>query len=407
MRRSGILWRAAMLFALCALPAAAGEADPTQAEVPLPALAGWRASLVIDNDVGVWTVGATQVFPSFACPEIFGLDDKGRCIILVSYSGKWTPFQTVQDGKWLGALVRLDLDPHLEGPEIYTGGQKGNLFQIRAHKEVDFDTRIVARFPGEEIHTMVGGDLLPDRPGQELIAFSRLGLVWDLRPGDQPGDPFSAPVIATLDGRVRQAEVLPAAPGQAPQAPWIAATARFGKLLLVRMNGQGLDVRAVTEEPMGLGRMAVRAGDPGQPAVIYACRDDGLVLRLEGRPEQAEWKREVIFAGPQGTRGVVSGRFHEDPSVETVAVFGYSKRVQLLSRKPGGAWNVETLFVDRDKGHWLAAAELDGRNATDELIGSGYGARIFLLSRPPGYGLKDVPTSPELDPIPEPDAGGE
>ena len=101
------------------------------------------------------------------------------------------------------------------------------------------------------------------------------------------------------------------------------------------------------------------------------------------------WESEVVYLGPQGPRGIAAGRFHADPEVETVAVFGYSAKVELLSRRTGGTWEVETLFVDRDKGHWLCTAELDGRNATDELLASGYGGRIVLLSRPPGYGLDD------------------
>jgi hypothetical protein len=86
---------------------------------------------------------------------------------------------------------------------------------------------------------------------------------------------------------------------------------------------------------------------------------------------------------------VAAGRFDADPNVETIAVFGYSRKVQLLSRRESG-WEVETLFVDRDKGHWLAAVEVDGRNATHELVASGYGARIALLSRPPGYGRTET-----------------
>ncbi len=395
MRRSSLhvlLVPLTFLAARSIAPAAETNPDPTNAEVPLAAKGGWHASLIYDNDVGVWTVGTAQIFPQFGCPEVFGLDDKGRCTIAVSYSGKWTPLPTVQDGEWLGALEHFDLDPHLDGPEMYTGGKKGNLFQIRAHEEADFDTRIITRFPGEEIHTLVGGDLLPSRAGNELLAFSRQGVVWDVRPPDAPGGAFSAPEIARLGGRVRQAAVLPARAGE---APWIAATCRFGKVLLLRMGGGGLDVRVVVDEPMGFGRLAVRKSAPGEPVVLYASRDDGVILRCEGRPGQDDWRREIVYAGPQGPRGVAAGRFSADPNVETIAVFGYSKRVQLLSREPGKAWSVETIFEERDKGHWLATAELDGRNGTDELIASGYGARVVLLSRPPGYGIDGVITDPD------------
>ncbi|MFH0946080.1 MAG: hypothetical protein V2A76_12845 [Planctomycetota bacterium] len=393
-------WRFAALLLLSAWPACASHpntakpaADPSQAEVPLPAAPGWNASLVYEGDSGIWAVGSEQFFSRLGCPEVFGLDDRGRCTILISYSGKWTPLQTVQDGQWLGALQYLDLDPHLPGKEIYAGGLRGNLYQIRPHYEVDFDTRIIARFPGQEIHTLVGGDLLPDRPGEELLGFSKLGEVWDIRPGASPGQPFEAPVIAEVGGRVRQAVVLPARDGG---APWIIGTCRSGKLLMMRMIGTGLDVHTIAEEPMGLGRLCLGPPHHFQPPVLYVTRDDGVLLRFEGtKEEETRWTQEIVYAGPQGPRGVVAGRFHEDPTVESVAVFGYSKKVQLLSRKAGEPWVVETIFEDRESGHFLAACELDGRNSTDELLASGYGKRIVLLSRPPGYGLQGVPTAPD------------
>lgn len=38
----------------------------------------------------------------------------------------------------------------------------------------------------------------------------------------------------------------------------------------------------------------------------------------------------------------------------------------------------------------MCAGELDGRNGTDELVVTGYGGRIVLLARPPGYAWGDV-----------------
>jgi hypothetical protein len=49
-------------------------------------------------------------------------------------------------------------------------------------------------------------------------------------------------------------------------------------------------------------------------------------------------------------------------------------------------WSVDTLFVDSTEGHWISTGELDGRNGTDELVCSGFGGRVVMLFRPPGYG---------------------
>lgn len=366
--------------------AALSSDEPTDAFTAGP---GWTASLVHDNgNIGIWTNGAVDCYPQYGALDAFGLDDKGHCILLTSYSGKWTPYQTVEDGEWLGSFTHVDLDPRRPGREIYTGGKKGNLYQILAHPEGGFDTSIVARFPAQEIHTSIGGDLLPSRPGNELLIFTHVGNVFDLRPRPSDTLGFDAVPLPKLGGRVRGALLLPAASGE---APWIAAACRQGEILLLRMlEGGALESRVIATELMGLGRIALAPVQAGAPLVLYVTRDDGVVLRLE-RTASDEWTREIIYAGPQGPRGIVAGRFDADPAVETVAVFGYSKRVELLSRKKGQPWNVSVIFEDRDKGHWLSCAELDGRNATDEILASGYGGRLVLLARPTGYGLSGVP----------------
>jgi len=366
--------------------------DPARQEVHLPAAPGWQASLVIDNgEVGIWTVGTLDAFTLYGCPDIFGLDDRGRCILLSSYSGKWTPHYTVEDGAWLGALQQLDLDPAVAGREIYAGGQRGNLIQIVPLREGGFDVRTIARFAAEEIHTLVGGDLRPEGAGAELLVFTHRGETYLMTPDGRGG--FDASLVGNLNARVRQATLLPQ---EVNERPWIAAVCRNGEVVLLRLGPDGLEKRVILSEPMGFGRLALRPGtQPGEAHVLYVTRDDGLVLRLQGRPEGGTWQREIVYAGPQGPRGLATGRFDPDPQVETVAVFGYSGKVQLLSRPPGSTWEATTLFVDRDKGHWLAAAELDGRNGTDELIASGYGGRIVLLSCAPGTGLAGVPTDPD------------
>lgn len=364
------------------------KADPATREVALPALNGWNATLVHESDAGIWTCGTLDAFDLFGAPDAFGLDDKGRCILLSVYSGKWTPYQTTDDKEWLGALAHVDLDPRRPGREVYVGGKRGNLFQIAFHKDVTYDVTRIASFPGEEIHTVIGGDLDPARPGDELLLFTLMGNVYEIRPKG-PGVDFEAVKIATLDGRVRQAVPLPTPAGE---APWYAAACRTGEVLRLRLGRDGLEHEEIAHEEMGFGRIAVKKGAAPGAAVLYVTRDDGLILRFE--QDGAQWRREIVYAGPQGPRGIAAGRFDADPAVETVAIFGYSKRVELLSRAPGQPWKVETIFEDRDKGHWLAAVELDGRNATDELLASGYGARMVLLTRPPGTGLAETLRNP-------------
>jgi hypothetical protein len=338
--------------------------------------------------VGIWTVAEVNAFPAFACPEIAALDDLGRLHLLWSYSGKWTPVTTVNDGKWLGGFVHGDLDPRLPGPEIYTGSQNGNIWQVTTHQTLFCSSRLIAQIPGREIHTLVGGDLDAKVPGGVLLAFTNPGGLYMLRPAAS-GEGWQTSALGDLPGRIRDAALLPPEPGQPRE---IATVGRHGKFETMTLDGGVPTWRTVHQAPMGMGRLALRDGATPASVVAYTVADDGCVWRHQ-RDVARTWQTELIYVGDQGMRGCAAGRFDADPAVETVAVFGYFKRVDLLSRRADG-WHVETLFVDRDKGHWLARGEFDGRNGTDELVATGYSGRVVLLARPPGYGLPGVLCAP-------------
>jgi hypothetical protein len=255
--------------------------------------------------------------------------------------------------------------------ELYCGSKNGNLYQVVAHPHGFFDIRLVAHLPGREIHTIVGGDLDPAVDGPELLLFTRPGGLDRVTPTGPDGK-FECRHVADLDGRVRDALELPG--GE------IATVSATGTLDLLRMTPDGPAWSVVFEAGTGIGRLAAPAG---RADILYSTLDDGRILRHERGA--GGWRHETIYDGPLGPRGIAAGPFGEDPGRETVAIFGYSGRVEVLTRGEG-SWKAETIFVDRDKGHWLAAAELDGRNTTRELLACGYGGRIVLLSRPPGYG---------------------
>jgi hypothetical protein len=379
----------ALALGACAAPAGGGPdladplagpvtpPDPAAAPVPLEAAAdGWEASLLLDvGSTGIWTVKSFQVLDTLGQREVVGLDDRGRCWVLVGYSGNWTPLRRIDDGRWLGGLAHGDVDPRVAGAELYTGGQAGNLYQLTAHHHGALDARLVAHFPGEELHTIVVGDVDAETPGVELLVFTRPGALYRVSPTGEHGA-FEVARVAELEGRVRDAVVLP--DGE------VATVSRAGTLETLRLEGTTLQRTVHARYDVGLGRLALGEG-PG--VVLYATLDDGRITRHE-RTADGRFTRELIHIDEQGPRGIAAGRFHADPGVESVAIFGYGKEVRLLSRRGDEPWAVETLFVDRDKGHWLSACEVDGRNGTRELVGSGYGGRIFLLSRPAGHGLE-------------------
>jgi hypothetical protein len=198
------------------VPAPDGPTDPSKSEVFLPAYNGWMASLVYDNDVGVWMIGSYKVFPTFGAPEVVGLDDKGRLTILSVYSGKWNRYDTIGEGKWLGALSQEDMDPEAPGPELYTGGTMGNLYQVVAHAPSVFSTRVLARVPGRELNTSVGADFLPDVPGNEIAFFTWPGGMYLL---SSRNGKFQLDHVEDFPDLVRQAVVLPGKPERRPRSP--------------------------------------------------------------------------------------------------------------------------------------------------------------------------------------------
>jgi len=375
------------------VPHSAGPVAPApqtpsaaQHEVVLGERAGWIASLVLDlgPDTPLWTVGATKVFPQFGCDEVIGLDDKGHLHVLESYSGRWTDRTTIADPAWLGAFARGDVDPRVPGAELYVAGKSGNVYEVVTHRNGVLDNRWLGNLEGREVHTLVAADVSTEHPGAELLAFTSPGALF-LGVPRQDTDGFEFQKLEDLPGRVRDAVVLPRAAGGPVE---IATASRSGHVELLRFAKDGMQHMPIRTAPMGAGRITLRPPAPQQPLVLYSTFDDGSIWRHERRGAD-EWANDAIYLGPPGPRGIAAGHFDQDPAIETVMIFGYSANVELLRRDTSG-WHAETIFADRDKGHWVARAELDGRNATDEVVVTGYGGRIVLLSRPPGYGLPNV-----------------
>ncbi|MBX3461620.1 MAG: hypothetical protein KF830_00475 [Planctomycetes bacterium] len=369
--------------------ALAAQAPATTASRPLPAANGWSAREVHRADAGVWYARIESVVEANGQREIVLGDDKGRLVLLTGYSGQWTARDVVCDGQWVAPTAPADVDPRVPGRELYAAGRAGSVHQVTLRRQpfgqFRLESREIGHAAGEEFHAVLAADLVPGG-ASELLAFGVSGAVWALAAEGAEGA-FGMRRVATLPGRVRDTIVVP---GGGAALPHVLAVTRSGHLLRLQLAGDGAPHRVLLHEDCGLGRIAAA---PDRPEVVYVARDDGVLLRLELDGDGLA-RREVVFVGPEGLRGVAAGRFFADGR-EAVAVYGYGRTVHLLSRTDGGAFTAEAVFTGAQRGHWLAVGELDGRNGTDELVAAGFDGQVVLLARVPGHGLPGVAVAPD------------
>lgn len=377
--------RAAGLAATIALTLPAQTAVEQESVAAAP---GWTGQVIHSGPDGVWYARVAEFVDAYGPPEVLVTDDAGRVLVLTPYSGKWTARSVIPDRQWLALNTPAAVDPAAPGSQLYVAGRAGNVHQVVVQEDAFGDwslrSRELGHAAGEEFHAVVAGDLDPERPGGEVLAFGITGAVYLLHPGagEEATRPFEMRRVGTALGRVRDTVLRDTTGG-----PCVLGVSRAGHLLEFRLRAGALEQRTLLREPMGLGRIARGpAQGPGSGA-LWVTRDDGVLLRLE-LADDGGLTRERVFVGDQGLRGVAVGRFHT-PAREAVAVYGYGSKVQVVSRAdPDSPWEVETLYDNPDRGHWLAVGELDGRNATDEIIATGFGGRVVLLARPVGYGVE-------------------
>jgi len=365
------------------------SATPATASETVVVAPDWRSQSIYRGDSGVWYTRIAPVVDQFASNEVIAADDKGRFLVLSVYSGNWTVHECTCDRQWVAPSRPADVDPNVPGDELYAGGQAGSIHQVTLRRQpfarFTLESRELAHLAGEEFHTVLAADIF-EGPGDELLAFAVTGPIYMLRPHND-GAELATMLVGNTNGRVRDA-VATTLPGTTGTT--VLAVSRRGDLLALHQRDTKLAMRTVLHEDQGLGRITAAADRDG---VFYVTRDDGVLLRVAFDAYGAA-VREPILVTDQGLRGVAAGRYFADGR-EAVAVYGYNGKVQVVSRVGDGAWQVEDIYVGIQKGHWLSAGELDGRNTTDELVAAGFDGEIVLLSRPRGFGLDGAAVSPD------------
>ena len=162
----------------------------------------------------------------------------------------------------------------------------------------------------------------------------------------------------------------------------------------VRVVGPGS--QSEEEQPLSYIDMPGRMDAYSPPYVP----DLDAVRKLDGARGAMQWLRKALedySAGSGPLLANLSGLDEESRELvnqilgegEVSVTFNGEATAKTQESVMAGVWR--TLYFD-DVGRvccdLLEVAELDGRNTTDELLASGYGGRIVLLSRPPKFGVE-------------------
>lgn len=353
---------------------ACGSPRDVSADAATGAPVVWTATTVWTGDGKVECVRTGDADPLSPGPEVVGVDDRGR-VIVVRFPEARAEVVFQHTARLTGLLV-ADVDPSVAGAEIYAGGHLegetgGAVFQIVLGGSTP-RTRLVYR--GDAfVHAM--GCAPPAAPGgsPQLVVTDYAAQVRLATPAPG-GDVWPARLLHTepptdvVEGTEMKDVVVGRIGGRGPRTAFIAV--KSGRGIVLDLDDGTVDVALV--ERGGIARAAL--DDAGR---LWLAGTEGRVLRVDGGP--AGWRVTPVFQDVAGLRGVVRGRFPVDGGVAPIAVFGYANACRALRPGSDGAWAATTLFEDEARGHWLAAADLVPGNAGDELALASYAGALRIL----------------------------
>lgn len=277
----------------------------------------------------------------------------GACATPASSEG-WTAEIAVRAGEKLGGCAAGDLIPERPGNELAIVGASGKVWVAYRDGDV-WVSEVVTQTPGEMIQCAVG-DLDPRRPGDELI------VVGMAEGTESSGGSGAAYLVAREGGLWASHQLLrdPALLHGVCITDGRAFAVGFSKAVFaIEPQGDGFACRPIAELP-GAGKTCV----PTQDGIAIACNDGSLVL-VRGGPET--FAAETIDqrsagrarVGTDGVRIIVA----DDDG--TLSIVGSGER--------------QEIYKENDKLRGAVLADLDPQAAGLEAACAGYACRLSLL----------------------------
>lgn len=331
---------------------------------------GWTSFVAWQSECRFQGAAIGDADPRHPGLEGVGCDENGD-VVLVRFDGaEPTAVRIYRHGAKLTGLLVADLDPEVEGPEIYASGAAragggGAIVQLCVQAD-GASARVVAQDDGF-VHAMAVLPAAGDHPAQ-LAAVTYAGHVLLASPGEKGWttrirhreDPELGSEGIKLK-HVRAGRI-----GDRGERTLVVA-AKSGRCLVLDADSRSAPEVAHTE-PGGIARLS-----PIDDRCVWLACNDGRVLRLW--QHKKVWRTTQVHREIDELRGVTTGDFGE----ASLAICGYTGFCRLLVQN-GRAWDTRTIYADARNLHWIAGGDLIRGNDADEILLASESGRLVVLA---------------------------
>jgi hypothetical protein len=341
-----------------------------------PATAQWRSEVILETEQGMGGVAIGDLDPSSPGNEAFVVNGAGEAWMAKRTGATWKAERIYRGPGELIMCAVGDVDPtkpgnefvgcgSVEGPESLTGPGHAVLVW---REDGRWESRQIFR-DTLFLHGVAIGDVSTKYPGNEVITVGFNHRV-QMSHFDRESNAWRHETIYVANDRLKVCvvdDVMPDRPGME-----IIATGADGKPQLLWEGKLGWHHETVFVDRAGQSRVTVG------PLGVLLAGDDGkvnLATRGDGR-----WLADCLGRDTAKMRGVVLADL--DPRYDGVEAYacGYSGKVTQFVRVANSYWQANVLLTDPRALHHLVAGEFDPEHSGPEMLTAGHSGKLYVLS---------------------------